>query len=130
MNLVLWSSSVPGTPKTLLVTFQEKSVPQDGVKGRARSAGHSLGPLPSPPPRSPLCPQPEVPGFNSHMGSLTSQQSRPQPWPQVHGHRHDCSEEVTARGSQDQSAHQRGHTTDTPYPVAHVSDKLKRQHIS
>lgn len=68
-------------------------------------------------PHSPLCSQPEVPGLNSHMGSSTA--------PLVHGHGRGCSKEVTAHGSWDRPAHQRGHP-DAPYPVAHMSDKLKR----
>lgn len=112
-----WRGSVPGGPRTPLVTFQKK-VPRGGVKERAWFSGHSMG-HGRLSPRSPWCPQPEVPGSSSHGGSSMA--------PRVRGHGHDCSEEVSAHGSRRWPAHHQGHP-DISYPVAHVSDKLKRQH--
>lgn len=115
-------------PRTPLVTFQEKVSPEmvskDGLGLWAVlwATATSLTPVLSVP--SLRC-QDAIP-----TGLLNTTAAPAMAWPQVHGHRHDCSEEVTAHRSQDQPDPQRGHTTDTPYPVAHVSDKLKRQHIS
>lgn len=125
MNLVLHGTTQCQVCPGPLSSPSRRKCPSRWCQRKGSVCGPFFGPLPPLSPHSPLCPQPEVPGCNSHKVSSTSQQPRPWPWPQVHGHRHYCSKEVTAHGSQDQPAHQRGHTTDIPYPVAHVSDKLQ-----
>lgn len=79
MNLVL-HGSVPGVPRTPLVTLQEKVSPEM-VSKKQLGLWESLGAHCHLSAHSPLCPQPGVSGFKSHVGSSTLQPHRPQAWP-------------------------------------------------
>lgn len=120
---------MPGMPRTPLIIFQKKMSLEMASKEGCDLQDILWAHCHLSHPIVLSCPQPEVPGFNAHIGASTSQQPGPWPWPQVHGHRRDCSKEVTAHGSWDRPATD-GAAQHIPYPVAHVSVKLKRQHIN
>lgn len=99
---------MPGVPRTPLIIFQKKMSMEMASKEGCDLQDILWAHCHLSHPIVLSCPQPEVPGFNAHIGASTSQQPGPWLWPQVHGHRHDCSKEVTAHGSWDRPAHRRG----------------------
>lgn len=125
MNLVVRGAApcqvCPGPSHHLL----EENVPQRQHQRKAsvfrRFSGATTTSLT--PQSSLLGPQLEVPGFRPHTA-----QHRGSPG---HGSGPESVDtsvtapDVTAHGCQDQPAPQWGHPTDIPYPVAHVSDKLR-----
>ena len=93
MNLVLCGEAqCQVCPRPLLSPSRKKVSPSDGAKGRAwsREVLWAYRHLSHPSVLSPLSPAWGSRIQFSH-GLLSIQPSRPQPWPQVHGHGHDCS---------------------------------------